>query len=374
MIKILHTADVHLDSPFSLKDPETAKMMRQTLRGTFTSAMLFARSENVDIVLIAGDVFDTGFASRDTLNLLKSEFEKNPGIRYVIAPGNHDPYTANSPWARTEFPSNVYIFKSSALNRISFDDINTDVYGWAFTSDTMTVDPLAVRPALDPTKINILCAHCEIDGPAGGKYCSISKAELEAAGFDYAALGHIHKGSEAVRKVGRVSFAYSGCLEGRSFDECGQKYALYGQISKQHGLSDVDLTCRPFSQRRFEILEADVTEAKDTSDIIAAADAAIRDARLTPDVSLRLILRGRVSPTLIISERLIESNIKGVRYAEVCDRTEPLLDYASYESDPGIRGAFYRSMGPYLTEGSERDRRIAEKALHAALQALDGSN
>ena len=374
MIKILHTADLHLDSPFSLKDPETAQAMRRSLRGTFTSAMLFARSENVDIVLISGDVFDTGFASRDTLNLLKSEFEKNPGIRFVIAPGNHDPYTENSPWAKTEFPPNVHIFKSSALNRVSFDDINTDVYGWAFTADTMTVDPLAVKPYLDQSKINILCAHCDIDGPAGGRYCSISKAELEAAGFDYAALGHIHKGSETVRKVGKVSFAYPGCLEGRSFDECGQKYALCGRITKEHGLADVELICRPFSQRRFEIVEADVTDANDTADIISAAEEAMKAARVTPDVSVRLILCGKVSPSLIISEPFIESSVKGARYVEVCDRTEPLLDYDSFGSDPGIRGAFYRSMKPYLTEGGEREKRIAAKALHAALQALDGSN
>lgn len=373
MIKILHMADIHLDSPFSLKDPETAQMMRQTLRGTFTSAMLFARTENVDIVLISGDVFDTGFASRDTLNLLKSEFEKNPGIRFVISPGNHDPYTANSPWARTEFPSNVCIFKASSLHKFSFDDINTDVYGWAFTSDTMTVDPLAVKPSINGTRINLLCAHCEIDGPGGGKYCSISKAELEAAGFDYAALGHIHKGSDEVRKVGKVSFAYPGCLEGRSFDEAGQKYALYGQISKERGFANVELVKRPFTQRRFEILDVDVTSVSDTADIAAAVETAMRDAKITSDVSMRAVLRGRVSPSLLISERFLETAIKGARYIEVCDRTEPLLDYGSFESDPGIRGAFYRSMKPYLEEGTERDKRIASKALHAALEALDGS-
>ena len=374
MIKILHTADIHLDSPFSLKDPETAQSMRQSLRGTFTSAMLFARTENVDIVLISGDVFDTGFASRDTLNLLKSEFEKNPGIRFVISPGNHDPYTANSPWARTEFPSNVYIFRSSALHKFSFDDINTDVYGWAFTSDTMTVDPLAVKPNLDNTRINILCAHCEIEGPGGGKYCSITKAELEAAGFDYAAVGHIHKGSPQVQKVGRTYFAYPGCLEGRSFDEVGQKYALCGQIVKERGFASVDLSQRAFTQRRFEILDVDVTSADDTAGIIAAVEAAMRDAHITNDVSLRIVLRGRVSPSLIISEQFISTNVKGVRYAEVCDCTEPLFDYSSFEADPGIRGAFYRSMKPYLESGTEREKRIAAKALHAALQALGGNN
>ena len=238
----------------------------------------------------------------------------------------------------------------------------------------MTVDPLAVKPNLDNTRINILCAHCEIEGPGGGKYCSITKAELEAAGFDYAAVGHIQKGSPQVQKVGRTYFAYPGCLEGRSFDEVGQKYALCGQIVKVRGFASVDLSQRAFTQRRFEILDVDVTSADDTAGIIAAVEAAMRDAHITNDVSLRIVLRGRVSPSLIISEQFISANVKGVRYAEVCDCTEPLFDYSSFEADPGIRGAFYRSMKPYLESGTEREKRIAAKALHAALQALGGNN
>ena len=84
MLKILHMADLHLDSPFSLQNADTAQAMRQMMRGTFTSAMLYARSEKIDLVLIPGDVFDTGYAARDTLALLRSEFEKSPEIRFII--------------------------------------------------------------------------------------------------------------------------------------------------------------------------------------------------------------------------------------------------------------------------------------------------
>ncbi|MBQ7700732.1 MAG: DNA repair exonuclease [Clostridia bacterium] len=372
MLKILHMADLHLDSPFSLKNADTAQAMRQMMRGTFTSAMLYARSAEIDLVLIPGDVFDTGYAARDTLALLKSEFEKSPGIRFVISPGNHDPYRADSPWAKTDFPKNVYIFKSSALGKISFDDLDTDVYGWAFTEENMSADPLAVKPHPDPERINILCAHCELDGPVGGRYCSISKAELGAAGFDYAALGHIHKGTDGANRIKNTYYAYSGCLEGRSFDECGPKYAILAELDKKKGELKAEFRTRSFTQRRFEIVEADVTGCGDTPALLNAVNAAVRAAHTGNETSVRVILRGSVPAELVISEEFTANNISAVRYAEVENRTEPTYDIEQYAKEPGIRGAFYRAMEPLLLQGTEKDRQTAAKALKAGIQALNG--
>ena len=372
MLKILHMADLHLDSPFSLRSAEAAAACRQMLRGTFTSAVLYARTAGIDIVLMPGDIFDTGFAARDTLALLRGEFEKNPGIKFIIAPGNHDPYRSESPWAKTDFPKNVYIFRSSSLSKISFEELNTDVYGWAFTEENMSVDPLVIRPRLDPSRINILCAHCELDGPVGGRYCSISKAELESAGFDFAALGHVHKGTDGANRIGKTYYAYSGCLEGRSFDECGQKSALVAEIEKENGVIRAEFKTRSFTQRRFEILEADVSGCEDTPSVINAVNAAVKEAHYGSEVSVRVVLRGSVPADLILSEEFIKNNVYGVRYAEIVDRTEPTYDMERYAAEPGIRGAFYRAMKPCLTSGSEHERLVAAKALKAGLDALNG--
>ncbi|MBO4423497.1 MAG: DNA repair exonuclease [Clostridia bacterium] len=372
MVRILHMADLHLDSPFSLKSADAAQACRQMMRGTFTSAILYARTTETDIVLMPGDIFDTGYASRDTLALLKSQFEKNPQIRFVISPGNHDPYRPDSPWAKTEFPGNVYIFRSSALQKISFDDLNTDVYGWAFTDESMSADPLAVKPHPDPEKINVLCAHCELDGPVGGKYCSISKAEIEAAGFDYAALGHVHKGTDGAKKIGRSYYAYSGCLEGRSFDECGQKYAIAADLDKKNGEFRIDFLMKSFTQRRFEIIEADVSGCADAPSIIEAVNDAVKKVRPGQESSVRIVLRGQVPAETVISEGFIANNVSGVRYAEIEDRTEPTFDIQRYAAEPGIRGAFYRQMEPLLSEGDERRKLIAARALRAGLAALNG--
>ena len=372
MVKILHMADLHLDSPFSLKNAETAQAMRRMLRGTFTSAVLYARTAKIDLVLMPGDIFDTGFAARETLALLCSEFEKNPDIRFIISPGNHDPYKPDSPWAKTEFPKNVYIFRSSSLSKISFDDLNCDVYGWAFTDDTMSVDPLAVKPRLDFDRINVLCAHCELDGPVGGRYCSISKNELESSGFDFAALGHIHKGTDGAKRLRNTYYAYSGCLEGRSFDECGQKSALIAELDKRDGHLYADFRTRSFTQRRFEVTDVDCSGCEDSVALADRINAAIRAASVGNEACVRAVLRGSVPPSLVVNEQALSPRIYGVRYIEIEDRTEPTLDMDRYESEPGIRGAFCRAMAPYLSDGTEEERRIAALALKIGLEALSG--
>ena len=119
MIKILHCADIHLDSPFSLSDVKKANTRRALQRGTFTSIMLYARTEKVDLMLLPGDIFDTEYVTRDTASLLVKEFEQASGCRFVIAPGNHDPFSENSPYAKLKFPQNVYSLITVSSNRLT---------------------------------------------------------------------------------------------------------------------------------------------------------------------------------------------------------------------------------------------------------------
>ena len=114
MPKIIHTADVHLDAPFSLLDVQKAQMRKNELRETFASIVLLAKSEKADLVLIAGDLFDSGFVTKETMALLVSLFSSAPECRFVIAPGNHDYIWGRSPYKKEGFPQNVYIFAQPA--------------------------------------------------------------------------------------------------------------------------------------------------------------------------------------------------------------------------------------------------------------------
>lgn len=138
MPKIIHTADIHLDAPFSLFDVQKAQVRKNELRGTFSSLILLAKTEKADIMILSGDLFDSGFVTKETTSLLVSQFASVPECRFVIAPGNHDFISPRSPYKKEIFPPNVYIFEDEHISKISFDEIGVDVYGFAYTSEKYT--------------------------------------------------------------------------------------------------------------------------------------------------------------------------------------------------------------------------------------------
>ena len=132
MLKVLHCADLHLDSPFT-DSLHKGEARRAKLRSVFTNMIAFAQDKKIDLFLISGDLFDSEFASKDTAAFLSKAMASVPSCRFVIAPGNHDPYTASSIYAGTDFPENVSVFSSASPTCLCFDDLNADVYGYAFT-------------------------------------------------------------------------------------------------------------------------------------------------------------------------------------------------------------------------------------------------
>ena len=367
MIKILHCADIHLDSPFSLSDVKKASARRALQRGTFTSLMLYARTEKIDIMLMPGDIFDTEYVTRDTAALLVKEFEQAPDCRFVIAPGNHDPYCESSPYARLKFPSNVYIFNSPVLSKFSFDDINTDVYGFAFTTDTMAVNPFAGQKVIDSSRINILCCHGDMT--KGSHTCPITESDIENSGFDYVALGHIHN-SSGVLKAGNTYYAYSGCPEGRGFDECGKKSVVLAIFAKENGIFNGEFALKPITKRRFEKITVDVSGAENTPFVTDAVANAVRENKFDEDTTLRVTLTGDVSPSLVISTQTVEQSVGGLYYIEVVDKTRPAPDFAGLEADPTVRGAFYTALKDRLNSDDPAERACAERALRLGLSAL----
>ncbi len=370
MPKILHIGDIHLDSPFSLLDVEKSQARRNELRGTFTSIMMYAKMNAADVVIIAGDLFDSEFVTKETVNLLVSQFAQNPACRFVITPGNHDPATAKSAYLKTKFPENVYIFKNENLEKLSFDDIGVDVFGFAYTEEKYEQNPLARRPDLDKRKINILAAHADITN-RNSTYCPIKASEFAACGFDYAALGHIHAGGE-IEKLDETYYAYSGCPEGRSFDECGVKGGIFINAEKQGGVLKMDFERPRFCKKRYEKAEVDVSGLATREEALAAIKKSVTEKGLGKDTLLRVKLCGVVSPNAAFEAESISAADAGVFYIEVEDFTMPLLDYNELSGDITIKGALFRELLPKLEGGDEHERRLASLALKYALAALSG--
>lgn len=371
MVKILHTADIHLDSPFTLEDASRSRARRSELRTAFASMMSYINTSGVRLCLIAGDLFEYEYATKETVTFLIEEFAKNPGCEFVISPGNHDPYTENSVYAKTEFPKNVHIFTSQECSRLEFPELGCDVYGYAFTSQFMERNPIiGVKPA-DPERINILCAHADTSSPIS-KYCPMTERDIFESGFDYIALGHIHN-SAGILREGDTTYAYSGCLEGRDYGECGYKGAITGTISKDFSGAAVNLRGLRFSTRRYADERVNVTGAADIAQVAETLrDLAFRNS-YADDTLLRVTLEGNVTPSLSLSKEALRPYLPSLYSLEIVDRTMPLFDAAALENDPTVKGALYQQLLPALSNGTAEEREIAAMALRYALGALEGA-
>ncbi|MBE6640076.1 MAG: DNA repair exonuclease [Ruminococcaceae bacterium] len=365
-LRIFHTADIHLDTPFSRLDLRKGEARRNDLRATFTAMMLYVRRMEVDIVLLAGDLFDDGSATRETVDLMIREFEGAKRCKFIIAPGNHDPISQGSVYASKKFPDNVYIFKDTKLSRFEFPDLGTDVYGWAFTTPALTENPLIGAETEQNGRTKLLCAHCDTTSPIS-RYCPVSEGDIVRAGFDYAALGHIHKKGE-IKRVDNVRYGYSGAPEGRSFDECGVLGAYLIDIG-YNGECECDFV--PFSRRRYEIAECDLTGALTLEEAREKVNALIEAKKYAGDTILRLVLTGAVSPE--ISFDGFPEAAQKLFDLEVRDKTVPTFDGDRLERDITIRGALYRTLLPELTSADEETRRTAADALRYGLATLNGT-
>lgn len=369
MIKILHTGDIHLDSPFSSLDSRQAEVRRNELRAAFTSMMTYARMNSADLILISGDMFDAEFITRDTLALICREFEnyKKP---IFISPGNHDPASPGSVWTKNIFPGNVHVFKSEEVERVDVDSLNVSVYGFGFTSPDMESVPIAGREVEERERINLLVCHCDMLGlKKHNTDCPMTAEILDGFGADYSALGHIHNPPEAGHDN---RWCYSGCLEGRAFDELGPKGACIVEISKRGLSSEVTIKRLRFSKRRYEKGELDVTGVASNTEITERIEKYISEKRYGEDTLLSLRLTGSISPELVVDVDSLAEGSWGLFTLKLSDGTRPEMNEEFLARDFSIKGEIYRALLPQLNSADAREREIALRALRYAFSALSG--
>ncbi len=372
-IRIFHTADIHIDAPFSRLDAQSAQIRRRELRGVFTSMMLYAKTNRADIVLIAGDLFDVEFAGEDTVSLIRREFEKMPECKFVISAGNHDPLSARSAYKLKKFPDNVYIFPSAELSCFSFDDLGVDVWGWSFVSSDLQKNPLRGHTAPQNGRIQLLCAHADITS-SSSVYAPVSISDIEAFGAGYAALGHIHR-HEGIKKFSYGgAYGYSGAPEGRSYDEPGEGGAYLADICiGEDAAYEVDVKYEKFSRRNYAKEQLDLTGVMTGEEAKSKIKDLIRERKLGEESSLRLTLSGMTGAECADLHDISAQQL-GLFSLEIKDMTSPTFDCARFEQDMSVKGAFYRVLLPKLRSEDESEREQAAEALRIGFAALDGSD
>ena len=371
-VRILHTGDLHLDSPFACLSPEKSEERRRELRETFGRLINLARQEQVDLILIAGDLFDAAYVTSRTANRIIEEFAALRPTEIVIAPGNHDPYTPKSLWASGRLPANVHVFSTEDLAAFSFPALGVTVYGWAFLSDRLEFSPLASRRVDDPDRLNLICGHCDLGVPLS-KYAPVTTADVAAFGAQYAAFGHRHVIAPPQTIGERTLCAYCGCIEGRSFDEPGKGGVYIIDAKKQEGGWALSLRRVPLALRRYETATVDISGVDSEREVGRRIKAVVEENGYGRDTALRVTLTGATPPAFSVP-REANGEALGLFYLELIDRTTPTFDAKYLEADMSVRGELYRSLLPYLTTGSAEERATAARALRMGMAALAGED
>lgn len=355
-VKILHCADLHLDSPFESLPEDKALQMRRELRRQLLYISDIASSRGADIVLMSGDLLDSTVAYYETHEALLDALSRI-SAQIFIAPGNHDYFCAASPYAFIDFPDNVHIFKSQEIQCVELPELNCRVYGAGFTG-TACASLLNGFAAPRDDMINLMVIHGNI---MGDSYNRITMENIANSNLDYLALGHIHSFS-GILKEEQTYYAYPGCAQGRGFDETGEKGVIFGEVGK----GTADLAFVPTAARKYSELSVFLDSEKD---IIASIDSALTQEYA--DDIVRIILTGEYDGA-VDSAAVAEKFSNRVFHLTVKDRTRSPRDIWDGLSEDTLKGSFLRIMRKkYLEAETDKDRDMAVMAVKYALAALE---
>ena len=347
MVKILHAADFHLDTPFENLPSEKAVQRRREQRELLMQLARLVKKEQVQLVLLAGDLLDSSLSYHETYEALYNAL-KEMEVPVFISPGNHDYYCSKSPYASMEFPENVHIFKSPIIDHVDLPKLGCRVWGAGFNAPLcfpLTETFEAPRSDL----VNLMVIHGELGGDS---YNPIREKNIPATNLDYLALGHVHTFS-GIRQAGKTYYAYPGCTQGRGFDETGVKGVIIGNVGK----GEANMRFVPLGGREYRIVKAGQ----------AKLDQAIpRDCQ---NHICRLILTGQWSekPDL---EAIYNKYSSKFFHLTIKDETTPLRDVWQGLEEDNLKGLFLRRMREkYDAPGADREQILM--ALEYGLAAFD---
>ena len=356
-MRILHAADLHLDSAFAGLAEEKAALLRQESRDILRRMVDWANDHAVDVMLLSGDLFDSDRMYSQTARTLAQALARFRG-RIFVSPGNHDFYAPGSGYDAVDWPENVHIFTSRRPQTVLLRSLNASVTGAAFTSaeEWEPFDGASFSGGDAPIRLGVL--HGEVTR-GESKYRAIPPAEIEKTNLTYLALGHVHR-CAGVQRAGNTAYAYPGCLPGRGFDETGDKGFLYGEITPEK----VELEFIPFAPRRYQSVTADITD-RDPAD-------AVRQA-LDPDCGqdiCRVLLTGSRRENFSLSA--LTSELSGLCAAlELTDETYPEEDVWARCGEDSLRGLFLQNLRARYDGADEGEKRQLLQAARFGLAALD---
>lgn len=357
-MRFVHIADMHFDAPFtSLNSKEgLGDKRRLEQRKAFKRVIDYIKENQIEYLLIAGDLYEHEYVKKSTIDYISRLFAEIPETKIFISPGNHDPYIKNSYYDTYDFGDNVYIFRNSNLER--YEDENVNIYGMAFNEFYMNTSPLENIVLPYSNKPNVLLSHCDLNGSKdaeGFSYNPILESKLNSIGFDYCAIGHVHKNN--LNNKNRIY--YPGSTISLGFDELGDHGMIVGEVTKDK----FNKTFIELDERNFEEFEISVDELESKEDLLEK----ILSYGYSEMTMYKIILVGKRN--FEINARDILKALSKTNILKVKDETK--LDYNLEElsKQNNLKGIFIKEVLEMYKQGLCTEEEY-QKAIEIGLEAM----
>ena len=352
-MRLIHCGDLHLDSRMEANlSAAQARERKAELLHTFARLVKLAREQKVDGVLIAGDLFDSRRVSAQTAGLVLDIMEQAADVEFFYLRGNHD--ESRDLFGGRQLPENVKTFgKEWTYYRrgdVIIAGLELNRENWNAMYDSLE---------LPPDTANIVLLHGQDSAQPGEERIAIPR--LRERHIDYLALGHIHSYRKA-KLDNRGVWAYCGCLEGRGFDECGEKGFVVLDIQPGR----VKTAFVPFAARQLREVVVDISDCVTITQLQAALEAA--SAQISPESLVKFTLVGTYTPETQ-KDLTYLSGILSRRFwfVKIKDDSRFRVERGTYEHDASLKGAFIR-----LVMASDRSENDKARIICAGLRALAG--
>lgn len=324
-MKIIHCADLHLESSMKFLSEEKSKERRTELINTFFRMADYAKKEGVRAIIIAGDLFDKNKIPPSSIQQVRDIILKYPDINFYYLRGNHD---AGNLMGRSGLIPNLRLFESGWT---SYEENEVVITGAEMSGGH---GKLCTSLKLDSTRTNIVVLHGQVVTTSPKLPEDIDIRKLTDKGIDYLALGHNHTYREE-KLDSRGRWCYSGCLEGRGFDECGDKGFVL--LNTENGT--IKSSFVPFAYRQIIELKIDVTGYTGTAEIIMA----VKNKGIDSKKLVKIILNGYIDLDTEINLNLMRIGLENDFYClEITDKTKSKIDYDSFKGNASLKGEFVR--------------------------------
>lgn len=278
--RFVHSADIHLDSPLrslALRDPVLAELIGNATRQAFVNIINLCLEEQVDALLLAGDLYDGEQTSMKTARFFAAQLRRlhEASVRVFVIRGNHDALSKIT--QELVLPDSVKVFgaraEAVAVDRMP-GDFPVMIHGLSFAKPHAPESLVPKYKAAVEGAVNIGMLHTSLGGaPGHDPYAPCSIADLRATGFRYWALGHVHKRSIV---SGECTIVMPGNPQGRDIGEAGPKSVSLVTVSDG---GTIKVEERAVSIAQFERVAMDVTGISDWADLAAALTSCLRRAR-----------------------------------------------------------------------------------------------